>query len=92
MESAESAWLCFDDGAGKAVILPDLNYDVPQDVPQDEFDVMIRKLIRENNKTSTDKMAERLKVSSKTIKRRIKLMKDVSYVGRGSNGYWKIDE
>lgn len=92
MERAESAWLCFDDGAGKAVILPDLNYDVPQDVPQDEFDVMIRKLIRENNKTSTDKMAERLKVSSKTIKRRIKLMKDVSYVGRGSNGYWKIDE
>lgn len=88
MERAESAWLCFDDGAGKAVILPDLNYDVPQD----EFDVMIRKLIRENNKTSTDKMAERLKVSSKTIKRRIKLMKDVSYVGRGSNGYWKIDE
>ncbi len=88
MERAESAWLCFDDGAGKAVILPDLNYDVPQD----EIDVMIRKLIRENNKTSTDKMAERLKVSSKTIKRRIKLMKDVSYVGRGSNGYWKIDE
>ncbi|MEE1412043.1 MAG: HTH domain-containing protein [Bulleidia sp.] len=74
------------------MILPDLNYDVPQDVPQDEFDVMIRKLIRENNKTSTDKMAERLKVSSKTIKRRIKLMKDVSYVVRGSNGYWKIDE
>lgn len=92
MERAEPAWLCFDDGAGKAVILPDLNYDVPQDVPQDEFDVMIRKLIRENNKTSTDKMAERLKVSSKTIKRRIKLMKDVSYVVRGSNGYWKIDE
>lgn len=88
MERAEPAWLCFDDGAGKAVILPDLNYDVPQD----EFDVMIRKLIRENNKTSTDKMAERVKVSSKTIKRRIKLMKDVSQVGRGSNGYWKIDE
>ena len=88
MERTESAWLCFDDGAGTAMILPDLNYDVPQD----EIDVMIRKLIRENNKTSTDKMAERLKVSSKTIKRRIKLMKDVSYVGRGSNGYWKIDE
>lgn len=88
MERAESAWLCFDDGAGTAVILPDLNYDVPQD----EIDVMIRKLIRENNKISTDKMAERLKVSSKTIKRRIKLMKDVSYVGRGSHGYWKIDE
>ena len=63
MERAESAWLCFDDGAGTAVILPDLNYDVPQDVPQnvlqDEIDVMIRKLIRENNKISTDKMAER---------------------------------
>lgn len=53
---------------------------------------MIRKLIRGNNKISTDKMAERLKVSSKTIKRRIKLMKDVNYMARGSNGYWKIDE
>ena len=59
MERTESAWLCFDDGAGTAMILPDLNYDVPQDVPQDEIDVMIRKLIRENNKISTDKMAER---------------------------------
>ena len=55
MERTESAWLCFDDGAGTVVILPDLNYDVPQD----EIDVMIRKLIRENNKISTDKMAER---------------------------------
>lgn len=59
MERAESAWLCFDDGAGTVVILPDLNYDVPYDVPQDEIDVMIRKLIRENNKISTNKMAER---------------------------------
>ena len=59
MARTKPAWLCFDDGAGTAVILPDLNYDVPQDVPQDEIDVMIRKLIRENNKISTDKMAER---------------------------------
>ena len=59
MERAESAWLCFDDGAGTAVILPDLNYDGPYDDPQDEIDVMIRKLIRENNKISTNKMAER---------------------------------
>lgn len=55
MERAESAWLCFDDGAGTAVILPDLNYDVFQY----EIDVMIRKLIRENTKTSTNKMTER---------------------------------
>ena len=59
MERAEPAWLCFDDGAGTAVILPDLNYVGPYDDPQDEIDVMIRKLIRENNKISTDKMAER---------------------------------
>ena len=50
MERTESAWLCFDDGAGTAMILPDLNYDGPYDDPQDEIDVMIRKLIRENNK------------------------------------------
>lgn len=55
MEGTESARLCFDDGEGTAVIVPDFNYDVFQD----EIDVMIRKLIRENTKTSINKMAER---------------------------------
>ena len=30
--------------------------------------------------------------SAKTIKRRIKEMDDIRYIGRGSNGHWDIDE
>ena len=83
------------------VIMPNLNYgtqDVPQDVPQgvpqgvpqDNLDVQILKLMRENNKISTDSMAMLLGVSSKTIKRRIKEMDNVHYIGSGYSGHWEI--
>ena len=75
------------------VIMPNLNYgtqDVPQDVPQDNLDVQILKLMRENNKISTDSMAMLLGVSSKTIKLRIKEMDNVHYIGSGYSGHWEI--
>ena len=49
-------------------------------------------LIQKNNKMSTEKMAMILGVSSKTVKRRIKQMDQVNYIGRGSNGHWEISE
>ena len=49
-------------------------------------------LIQKNNKMSTEKMAMILGVSSKTVKRRIKQMNYVNYIGRGSNGHWEISE
>ena len=75
------------------VIMPNLNYgiqDVPQGVPQDNLDVQILKLMHENNKISTDSMAMLLGVSSKTIKRRIKEMDNVRYIGSGYSGHWEI--
>lgn len=82
------------------VIMPNLNYyvprdvpqDVPHNVPQDELDICIIKLIRKNSKISSDKMAIALGVSAKTIKRHIREMENVHYVGRGSNGHWEIKE
>ena len=48
-------------------------------------------LIQKNNKMSTEKMAMILGVSSKTVKRRIKQMDHVNYIGRGSNGHcWRF--
>ena len=44
------------------------------------------------HKMSTEKMAMILGVSSKTVKRRIKQMDHVNYIGRGSNGHWEISE
>lgn len=72
------------------VIMPNLNYDVPQDVPQDLMDVQIIKLIRNDKKISTEKIADVLGVSTKTVKRYIKKMNNVRYVGSGYSGYWEI--
>lgn len=74
------------------VVMPNLNYNVPQDVPQDKLDMQILDLIRKDNKISTEKMAIALGVSSKTIKRHIKEMDNVCYVGRGFSGHWEITD
>ena len=47
-------------------------------------------LIRKDSKISTEKMAIALCVSSKTIKRHIKEMDHVNYIGRGFSGHWEI--
>lgn len=50
------------------VVMPNLNYNVPQDVPQgvpqDKLDAQIMDLIRKDSKISTEKMAIALGVSS----------------------------
>ena len=78
------------------VVMPYLNYNVPRNVPQnvsqDNMEDQIISLIQKNNKISTEKMAMILGVSSKTVKRRIKEMERVNYIGRGSNGHWEISE
>lgn len=82
------------------VVMPNLNYDVPQGVPQDvpqnvpqnKLDTQIVDLIRKDSKISTEKIAITLGVSSKTIKRHIKEMDNVNYIGRGFSGYWEIIE
>ncbi len=78
------------------VMMPNLNYNVPRNVPQnvsqDNMEDQIISLIQKNNKISTEKMAMILGVSSKTVKRRIKEMERVNYIGRGSNGHWEISE
>lgn len=78
------------------VVMPNLNYNVPRNVPQnvsqDNMEDQIISLNQKNNKISTEKMAMILGVSSKTVKRRIKEMERVNYIGRGSNGHWEISE
>lgn len=74
------------------VIMPNLNYDVPQDVPQDQMDAQIIKLISNDNKITTEKIAMTIGVSTKTVKRHIKKMGNIQYVGSGFSGHWKIKE
>lgn len=70
------------------VVMPNLNYDVPQD----KLNIQILDLIRKDSKISTEKIAIALGVSSKTIKRHIKEMDNVNYIGHGFSGYWKISD
>ena len=49
-------------------------------------------MIRKDSKISTEKIAIELGVSSKTIKRHIKEMDNVSFVGRGFSGHWEITD
>ena len=84
------------------VIMPNLNYGVPQgvsqdvtqdvsqDVAQDDLDAKIIALIKRNNKISTEKLGMALGVSYKTIRRHIKAMGNVRYIGRGFSGHWEI--
>ena len=112
------------------VVMPNLNYNVPQDVPRngtrngtqdgtrngtqdgtwdDTRNVpqsvpqsgiyeseknyivkQIKKLIKKNNKISTEKMSIALGVSVRTIKRRIRETDEIQFVGRGCNGHWEI--
>ena len=80
------------------VVMPNLNYNVPQDVPRNvpqkkesnSLEIQILNMIKKDNKISTEKMAMTLGISSKTVKRHIKDIGIVRFVGRGSNGHWEI--
>ena len=76
------------------VVMPNLNYNVPRNVPQKKesnpLEIQILNMIKKDNKISTEKMAMTLGISSKTVKRHIKDIGIVRFVGRGSNGHWEI--
>lgn len=84
------------------VIMPNLNYNVTQDVTQDvtqnvtqdvtQDDVytLILEMIKRNNKISAKQLAEKLGISIRTVRRKIKEMDNIEYIGHGYSGYWKI--
>lgn len=76
------------------VIMPNLNYNVTQDVTQDvtQGDVytLILEMIKRNNKISEKQLAEKLGISIRTVRRKIKEMDNIEYIGHGYSGYWKI--
>ena len=58
---------------------------------QDDLDAKILALIKKDNKISTEKLGMALGVSYKTIRRHIKAMGNVRYIGRGFSGHWKVE-
>ena len=72
------------------VVMPNLNYNVPQKKESNPLEIQILNMIKKDNKISTEKIAMTLGISSKTVKRHIKDIGIVRFIGRGSNGHWEI--
>ena len=70
--------------------MPNLNYNALQSGTQDDLSMKIKSLIQKDNKISTEKMSMVLGTSIRTIKRRIKEMQDVCFVGHGFHGHWEL--
>ena len=67
-----------------------LELDVAQDVNSNDLDTQIIYLIKKDDKISTEQMSKILEVSTRTIKRHIKEMNNIKYIGSGYSGHWKI--
>lgn len=52
----------------------------------------IKEKIREDEKITRKAIADEAGVSVKTIERAIKEIRNLQYVGKGSNGHWKFNE
>ena len=69
------------------------NKDVTQDVTQDvtdPIDARIMAMITADSKITTEEIADELGISTRTVKRRIKAMPNIQYVGSGFSGHWEI--
>jgi ATP-dependent DNA helicase RecG len=64
--------------------------NVPEGVPQENLDKQILAMIKDNSSVTTEMIAQKLNVSVKTVKRHIKKMESVSYVGSGYSGHWEV--
>lgn len=58
---------------------------------QGRLEEMIIRMIKKNSKISTADMAKELGVGIATVKRKIKKMSNVTFVGRGYSGHWEIE-
>lgn len=78
--------------------MSNLNYDGTQDVTQngtqdgtqEDIYALILEMIKRNNKILVKQMSEKLGISIRTVRRKIKEMDNVEYIGHGYSGYWKI--
>ena len=68
----------------------DVTQDVTQDVNSNDLDTQIIYLIKIDGKVSTEQMSKILEVSTRTIKRHIKEMNNIKYIGSGYSGHWEI--
>ena len=57
-----------------------------------DLDVWIERQIKDNPKITTEELAEKSHKGVRTIKRHIRMMGHIHYVGSGYSGYWEVLE
>ena len=67
-----------------------MNVNDTQGGTQDKLQEQIFDMIKDNPQISTSEMATKLGVGVRTVKRRIKQMTNIVYVGSGYSGHWEI--
>ena len=67
-----------------------MNVNDTQDGTQDKLQEQIFDMIKDNPQISTSEMATKLGGGVRTVKRRIKQMTNIVYVGSGYSGHWEI--
>lgn len=78
-----------DDYLGKATVENDTQGDTQDDTEDDTQEKIIR-IIQTNPKVSTADIAKELGVGIAVVKRKIKKIPNVSYVGSGYSGHWEL--
>ena len=69
-----------------------INVNDTQGGTQDKLQGQIFNMIKENPQISTSEIATKLGIGVRTVKRRIKQMTNIVYVGSGYSGHWEIKE
>lgn len=69
-----------------------INVNDTQGGTQDKLQGQIFDMIKENPQISTSEIATKLGIGVRTVKRRIKQMTNIVYVGSGYSGHWEIKE
>lgn len=64
--------------------------DGTQGGTQERLEAQIFDILKENPQISTSDIAAKLGISVRTVKRRIKQMPNVTYVGSGYSGHWEV--
>lgn len=63
-----------------------------QDGTQESIDTFVINLIRHNPKINAKEISETLGISVRTVRRKLKEMDNVKYIGHGYSGHWEIQE
>ena len=85
-------------GNSQTGVWGNVSRNVPRNVPRnpeteenlpESFEKEVLALIKQNNKITRKTIADKYKVSEKTVTRRLQKI-DVVFEGKGKNGHWEI--